>query len=455
MTYNKFAALALASITALGASAQSTASGFFNDGYMFRHDMNPAIGNRQSYIALPAISNMNVSLHGNIGLGDIMYQRDGETVSFLSPKVSTEEAVAPFKEDIRLENDMRLDLLSLGFAGRGGRGYTTFEAGLRSRVSLALPGQLFRFAKEGFVDQTYDLSSLGANADLFGEIAVGHSHRIGPNLRIGAKVKWLIGAAHLDATADGTRLVHNGDVWTATTNADINASLNGLKLISDTEMRGPEGQQTPHSYITSVELDKDIKGYSGMGLAFDLGATYKIADCLTLGLAVVDFGSIKWNNSLRASTDGPHSVSIAEDAFDDDDLESIADDLTDLYELRDLSDSNPRTTHLGATINASAEFAMPFYKRMSIGLLSTTRLQDTGNWTEVRASLNLAPLKWLAFSATAATGTFGTSYGGMVSFHPKGFSIYAGADCLGLPFSDGGLPLGHNVQANVGLLFPF
>lgn len=458
----KILSLSLLASCALAVAAQNTQSGFFNDGYMFRHNMNPAIANRQSYIAIPVLSNLSISERGNIGLGDLVYSRGGETVSFMHPSVGTEEAVKPFADKLRLENDIRLNLLSVGVAGKKGRGYTTVGASLRSHIGGVLPGQLLRLAKEGPANQTYDLSNLNLSADAFAEIAVGHSHKIGDNLSVGAKAKLLLGLGHIDATAEGTQLTLGEDAWEATANAEVNASVKGLSFLSETEMRGPEGQQTPHTYISDVDFDSP--GMSGMGLAFDLGATYSLPYGVTVGLAVVDLGFINWNNHLLASTGGPHSVSTDQYTFSADDdsdnsfdneWDRLADAAADLYELRDMGDQGNFTTGLGATLNASVEVTMPFYDKLTVGLLNTTRLQNSTGWNETRLSLNVAPVKWFALSVTGAVGTFGPSFGGMVSLHPKGISIFAGADCMPTPFSQDGLPLGSNVQANFGVIFPF
>lgn len=450
-------------LAALSASAQSTNAGFFNDGYMFRHTINPAVANRQSYFAMPVLGNVNVGMRGTIGVGDLVYYDHGKTVTFMHPSVDTEQAVRPFKRDVRIEQDLRLDLLSMGFAGKRGRGYTTIEAGVRQRLSLALPGQLFRMAKEGPANQTYDFSNINAHADAFVEVALGHSHKIGDDFAVGAKAKLLLGFANVDATADGTQLTLGEDEWTATTNAEVQASVKSLKYTTTTTDRGPKGHKVPHTYVDGVDYDK-LFGLNGIGAAIDLGVTGTIAEDWKVGLALVDLGVIKWNNNMVASTCGPHSFTT--DAFtfsaDDDadnsfenEFENLGSAVADLYELQNLGDQGGRTTSLGATLNASVEYALPFYHRLSFGLLSTTRLQGERTWNEERLSVNLAPTKWFALSVSGGYGTFGSSFGGMLSFHPKGFSLYAGMDCLGGPYDKNGIPLGRAVQANFGLVFPF
>lgn len=460
---HRLATAAILGLSAIAATAQNTASGYFNDGYMYRHNMNPAISNRQSYFAMPGLGNVNVALRSDIGAGDFVYKHGGQTVSFMHPSVSAEEAVKPFKDNIRLEQDARVDVLSMGFAGKKHRGYTTLGVSVREHLSAGLPGQLFRLAKEGPANQTYDLSALSAHADAFGEVALGHSHKIGENLEIGVKAKLLLGVGNVDITADGTHLTLGDDTWEAVANAEVQASVKSHKYTTTTTMRGPEGQQTPHTYIDGLDFDKP--GINGIGGAIDLGAVYNVKSAgLKIGLAVVDLGVIKWNNNMVASTKGPHSVSTDTYIFsaDNDDDNSFANEMdrlvegaATLYELSDLGDQGSRTTNLGATLNASLEYAMPFYDRLTVGLLSTTRLQGDRNWNEERLSINLAPTKWFALSLTGAMGTFGTSYGGMVSLHPKGFSIFAGMDCIGGPYDVNRIPLGRSVQGNVGILFPF
>ena len=64
----------VASLLMMGgtAMAQTLNSAYFTDDYKFRHDMNPAFENKQNYITLPALGNMNVNLQGNFGYQDIV-----------------------------------------------------------------------------------------------------------------------------------------------------------------------------------------------------------------------------------------------------------------------------------------------------------------------------------------------------------------------------------------------
>jgi len=91
---NKLVKSIIATIALMGVlpvSAQFTASGYFNDGYLYRHEMNPAISNEQSYIAMPGISNVDVAMRSNIGVKDVLFNRNGKTTTFLNPNVTADE----------------------------------------------------------------------------------------------------------------------------------------------------------------------------------------------------------------------------------------------------------------------------------------------------------------------------------------------------------------------------
>ena len=88
--YTKIAALAMVLVPA-GAIAQNLESGFFTDGYLYRHEMNPAIENSRNYVAMPLLGNINMGMSGNIGIRDVLFNRGGKTVLYTNPQVNATE----------------------------------------------------------------------------------------------------------------------------------------------------------------------------------------------------------------------------------------------------------------------------------------------------------------------------------------------------------------------------
>lgn len=94
-----------ASLAAVGcnAMAQGLNSGYFVEEYKFRHNMNPAFGNEQNYVSLPALGNINVRTQGNFGLGDVLFDNprygvdsDKKKTTFMNPYISTSDALSGF-----------------------------------------------------------------------------------------------------------------------------------------------------------------------------------------------------------------------------------------------------------------------------------------------------------------------------------------------------------------------
>ena len=121
------------------AMAQTLNSAYFTDDYKFRHDMNPAFENKQNYITIPALGNINVNLQGNFGYQDIvlnnpMYGQEAgakKMTSFMNPYISADEALKGFsKSNNRIQGDVGISILSAGFKGFGG--YNTIEVNAKA-----------------------------------------------------------------------------------------------------------------------------------------------------------------------------------------------------------------------------------------------------------------------------------------------------------------------------------
>ena len=122
------AAIALMTV-AMPIAAQHTASGYFTDGYLYRHEMNPAIANEQSYVAMPGISNLNVAMRSNIGVKDVLFNRNGKTTTFLNPNVSASEFLSSINDNNKVNADIKVTLLGAGFKGFNGYNHISISGG--------------------------------------------------------------------------------------------------------------------------------------------------------------------------------------------------------------------------------------------------------------------------------------------------------------------------------------
>lgn len=445
--------VALGALLTLGcattAIAQNTRSGYFLDDYTYRFQMNPAYGNSRGFISMPALGNVNVSMNGTLAVSDVIYNVDGRTTTFLNPNISAAEVMSNIPDKSRIGADVRLTLLAAGFKAFGG--YNTISIDARTSVEAHLPKSVFSLLKEGVANKTYDISNLGARGQAWAEISLGHSHQLGDKWRIGANMKFLLGGAYVDATLNRAQLTLGEDDWAVVSDGELQASVKGLQY------KTKINDHTNHQYVNGAKVDNT--GLNGFGVAFDLGATYKPSRDWTLSAALLDLGFISWNNNMVASTNGEKTFNTDDYTFNVNDVDNtwdeMRDKLTALYELDDMGDQGKTTHSLGATMNLGIEYTLPAYRKLSFGLLNTTRIQGEYSWTDFRLSANIAPAKCFDASINMSAGTFGVGFGWLANLHTKGFNLFVGMDRTLGKVSKEFVPLNSNASVNIGMNFPF
>ena len=436
-----------------GAIAQNLESGYFTDGYLYRHEMNPAIGDSLNYVAMPLIGNVNLGLAGNLNLTDVLFYRNGRTVLYTNPLVSADEVMKGITDRNRIGTDFKIQILGAGFKAWGG--YNTIGISIRGNESTIVPKTLFDITKNGLRNDTYDISGLSAHAHAYAEIALGHSHKINEKWRVGGKFKFLLGGGNVDANVTRGEVKLLNDHYEATVDAEIQGSIKGL------EYKTKESEHNPGRNIVN---GMKVSGYkiSGLGVAFDLGAEYTINDDWRLSASILDLGFISWKNTRLAATHGTVNTDNYTFNVDDDapnsfskEGERLGDQLATLYELEDKGEVGGRTTMLGATMNIGVQYTAPFYRKLNFGLLNTTRIDGCYSWTNFRLSANVAPAKCFSAGINFAYGTFGPSFGWIMSVHPKGFNLFLGMDHTSFKLAKQGVPLSSKTEFTMGINFPF
>lgn len=443
----------LAFAAAGSASAQVTYSGYFLEDYLYKFQMNPAFGNESTFFSIPAIGNVNMAVRGNFGLNSIFYNVDGKTVLFTNPDITADQAMSKFKNTNRLSESLKLDLMSGGFKEWGG--YNTISLSLVQNVNVKVPKTLFQFVKEDITNQEYSIGKTQANANAYLQLALNHSRDIPqvPGLRAGAAMKFYIGGANVDAYLDKADLNLGTDAWTGITQADIYASVNGLKYKTEYD------DKSKKDYIS--EIDYKYKGLTGFGIGFDLGATYKWKD-FNFSLAVLDLGFISWGKTQWASTNGEQEVNTGDYLFSADgsapnsfenEWDRLSGDLARLYQLSDMGEIS-RTRAMAATVNIGVDYEFPLYRPLHFGFLSSTVINGGFTWSQARFSANVAPLKWLSASANLEASTYGVGFGWLLNLYTKGFNFFVGMDHTMGKLTKNGIPLNSNGAVNVGINIP-
>lgn len=461
---NKYMALGLLSMCSLHAMAQQLNSAYFTNDYKFRHTMNPAYGNEQNYVSMPGFGNVNVSTMGNFGYEDVIFDNPmfpstskDRLTTFMNPYISTADALKGFNSgDNKILGDVSITVLSAGFKGFGG--YNTVELNARTSFGVSMPYELFEFAKNTG-NRTYNIGNISANGQAFAELAFGHSRQINEKLRVGAKIKLLFGAGRGDVNIDNVKAdLAADDKWTVSGHAKSEVSVKGFTYKTEEKEYKEEGRGT-YQYVNDVDVDG--AGLGGFGLAFDLGGVYKINNDFTVSAALLDLGFIKWSNNMVAVNGGEefvfngfHDVAVNEDRGGSTlsmQGDKYSDQLADFANLQDKGDEGGRTTGIGATLNLGCEYTLPVYRKITFGVLSSTRFRGDYSWTEARVSANWTPLKWIDGGVNMAFGSYRNSFGWVLNFHPKGYNFYVGMDHTLGKVSKEFIPLNSNAAVSVGM----
>ena len=437
------------------AGAQNTYSGYFLDNYAYRFQMNPAFGNDKGFISFPAMGNLNLAMRGNLHLSDVVYKRGGKTVLFTNPGIGVAEAMDKFGDKNRIGSNVKVGILSAGFKAFGG--YNTVSIGANANINASVPKAIFSLAKEGMSNRTYDIKDMRGYADAYADISLGHSRDVSqvPGLRVGATLKFLIGAGCADFRFNRADLTLGHDSWTAVTNADIYASVGGLRFNTKTN------DKTGNDYVSGANLD-DGFSLNGFGMGLDLGAEYEWRD-FRFSAAILDLGFMSWGKTAWASTDGDQTIDTDSYIFSADDnaansfsdeWDRLSDDLSRLYELKDMGQLTSRTRALAATLNFVVDYEFPLYRKLHFGLVNSTRINGAYTWTQFRVSADVNPLKWVSASANVVMGTYGVGFGWLLNLHTTGFNFFVGMDhTLGKLTKF--FPLNSNADLNIGINFPF
>ena len=423
--------------------AQNYQSGFFLDNNTYSYRFNPAQTGDRTFVGV-GINNVNLSANGNIGISSLIYPSGNGLVTGLNSAVSSEEFLGNLKDVNRLAFDLNESVLAFGF--KAGEAYHTVEFNIRAGGNASLPKDLFEFLKNGSRENPYDLSDVNVSANAFAELAYGYSRSISDNLKVGGRVKALVGLANMN---------------TQFNKANMAINENGISYDVDAAIRfaAPMVQAGADNTITT-----DMKiGPSGFGAALDLGASLALLDDhLTLSAALLDLGGISWKYNTALTSKGADSFEGAVISTDSDNMmDDITSSLDKFMSIADFKATNSDESEFGAlpcTINLGARYRIPQVEMLSVGLLSTVKTGNAG-WYDLRAGATVTPVKWFSLACNAGVNSFGTTVGAAASITALCANIALGIESSIGPAADLGAikaPLNpFRTMANLGISFVF
>ncbi len=404
-------------------------TGYFMDNATHRHLMNPALVPVRGYLSLPVVGAFSLGIESNMQFTNLIYQPvgDGELLTFMDNSIPVDEFLSKLSPNNYLRTDLRTSLVSMGFYT--GNAFWTFDVATRLNLSLNLPYDFFAFLKQGMSSSEgneYNIHDFSVSTGLFAEASLGYSRNIIDNLRIGTKLKLLIGGAYVKAGIDTMDINMTPDVWTVHTVGKMEAYGKGLTLLTD------------ENGSINGEYEIGTPGIGGKGAAIDLGINYSPIRNMDISLSVIDLGAIKWDqaNITKARSSGQVSFSgisgLGMDSLQgqaaEDQLNTIKEDMLKMADFKKEASDGDVLQRLFPTINAGLEYAI-LNNKISVGALYSNRFMLNERYSELTGSLNLRPFRWFNLSGSYSVihgkkETFGVALG----FVPAIMNIYLACD---------------------------
>lgn len=424
------AAAAATSIAAFG--QQNLRTAYFLDGYTYNYKMNPAMAPERAFFATPGMGNLGLGVESNLALSTFLYPTgNGNLTTFMNNSVSAEQFLDRLQVANRLNVSVNETLFATGY--RIGKSFHTVDISLKADASAVLPKDLFAFVKTGSSAgaTSWDISRTGIRSNAIMEFAYGYSRPIADWIRVGARLKVLMGIARADVLVDDLNLKMDGQEWAVT--AHGNAEVSGP--IGFGTVEGTNEIDMGDITLPDIEAISEYLVNPSLGVAVDLGATFDFLKYFTASVSVLDLGYVGWKSTTSAvmpggkwSFDGFDNISFGEGGGIDDEFDQLGESLGNMLKMEITENNITKSNSLAATVHVGLEARMPFYERLAFGLLGTQRMDGIYSWTEGRVSANLAATNWLSFAASYAVSDFGNSAGGVVNIHLPGLNLYAGLD---------------------------
>ena len=387
--------------------------------------MNPAFQSERNIFSI-ALGGTGLEAWSNLGISSLFYPGgNGYLYTFMNDRVSPAEFQRKIGRNNRLDLDARVNLLTLGFWAD--RRFYTIDLNVRGLNAVSAPSDLFAFLKEGSQGgNSFDFSGTGIRAKEFVELAFGWSKNYNNVFNAGFRVKALVGAAEAEVLAESMRLSMASDRWEIQARSVLNASSPSL-------VYRREGEDLD---VGSIEFGGSKIGPAGYGAALDLGASWNVLPSLTLSAAVLDLGPMRWNREVQGvspETSYTWAPSDQEGGSDDTweaEMDEASAALSGIFRFKDHSGSGGRFEMLPFRVNLGAEYRMPFYERLSVGLLYQGRGGAAFSRHTGRFSLNWNPLSFLSMSTGTTLSKMGQNFGFALNLHPAGINLLVGCDYI-------------------------
>jgi len=437
--------IALFSLLTADLSAQVPNSMYFLHGVPQSNRINPATTPGCSfYLGFPGLAPLRFQLNSSsLDYNDVFYYDDAidSLLLFAHPDIE-ESFLNAFLGNLEQKNyfgtDVSLSLASIGF--KAGKSFISFDITTRVDNKLYYPGGIFNYLLDpDDTGELISLSGLGADVTIYNEVALGWSRKdfIIPNLDLGIRGKVLFGIANLNTAESILEITPTRDTLGIRANTRFDVAAPSLVTFSDGDTL--PGIEVAENYFDSFDpssaglsgyLDLAAPAFSQRGFGLDVGLNYRPIPQLRISASLVDFGYIRWKNTLTGILDFDYGFTGLEvNPFTGVDTSFIQDMTDELFSSLDFTANEGYISRLNTKLFVGAAF-YPIEK-IGFGILSRTDFLNDQISQQFTGSVNMTTGKFinLSLSYSYLSRSF-NNLGAGLSLNLGPFNMYLISDNL-------------------------
>lgn len=258
--------------------------------------LNPAMKLQEKdkwYLAFPALGSIQTDVSTAAFTWNNATYIEDNTLYFNIPKLTS-----ALKNDNPINANVSVQMLGFGFKIKD-KHYVSFDLNTKVKSTTNVPGSLLNLQYgtwdvENNTPINHHINDLTVDAISYVEAALGYNYQINDKLNVGARFKYIQGAVASKTNHMEVHLV-TGEDGSLHTTQNIRQQIMGPVNITTKE----DGTIDEITFAEDADEITDSTVGKNIGFGFDVGATYKISDKLTIGFSMIDLGKINWKGKVQ------------------------------------------------------------------------------------------------------------------------------------------------------------
>lgn len=190
-------------------------------------------------------------------------------------------------DGLNLQTNVNVETFSFAFQAK--KFQVSLSHGLRVNMNHLFPKEMLQFAWGGnaqFVGETINIAPK-LNFMAYQEFGLGLGIKVSKQLTLGAKLKYLVGAATYSTSNAKANIYTDPEYFQLTADTDYLIQTGGL----------PESDVNDGEFFNFDDFEPTIFG-NNKGVAIDFGASFDVNEKLNIQTSVLNIGKINWEDDV-------------------------------------------------------------------------------------------------------------------------------------------------------------